>query len=147
MPDQTSNAAPWRLAKPFTACSLPGQPGNVYQDAPKGAQWGSNGCFRQPMETPVCSPPSTIPFRHCLDAPRLSVLRKELRFLVRPRLDLEASTRRGAEHPEDLHPCEGCGSRAGVLRHSNFGANPVQGSRSHISYRHPISDPEYRGWS
>ena len=35
MPDQTTNAAPWRLAKPFPACSLPVTPGDVHRDAPK----------------------------------------------------------------------------------------------------------------
>ena len=92
--------------------------------------------------------PCRNPIPTLVDAPHPFVRCKYLvLWCARGTVCRHLSRERPIRHAEDLCRRGGWSGHAAVLRQSEFCTNLIQASRNHIRYRHPVSDPEYRGWS
>ena len=92
--------------------------------------------------------PCRSPIPTLVDAPHPFVRCKYLvLWCARGTVCRHLSGERPIRYAEDLCRRGGWSGHAAVLRQSEFCTNLIQASRNHIRYRHPVSDPEYRGWS
>jgi hypothetical protein len=92
----------------------------------------------------ICSLLVGFQFPQCSDAPHTSRRCKEVLFLCAPGTVCKHLGGEWVNRDEkDPRRYESCGCHGDILGNPQLCTGSDQASRTHISFRHPISDPEY----